>query len=1075
MSSGTEERVGVPVLSERTSTASLHNVNSKLIARLPFQRLVSILPGMRSTLTVLLLFSLVLSPSSARGDSEKYRLIWNDDPATTMVVGWNQLSGTNESVHYGLEDHGTNYTLYTDVQPTTREVVYRGMDNRFAKLAGLTPGTNYYFVVRDTEGWSDRMWFKTAPNESVPVAFVAGGDSRSNPEGRTWGNRLIAKIRPLFIVHGGDYVSSGTDSEWDQWLDEWQLTKSPDGRMYPLIPAHGNHENNDRHMVYNVFNTPNSNGYFALTVCSNLCRVYTLNTELEPGLAPTVMSGGDDTLWDEQADWLKEDMKSEAGGVTWKIANYHRPIVPHRGSKSEGGRRYEAWADTFFRYGMDIAVECDSHLVKHTFPLRPASGPGSWQGYVRSDADGTLFTGEGSWGAPTRDNDDDKPWTMASARFWQFKLIHMDASNVKIRTVRFDYAPDQTPYDPDTVTGLTQADQNANPFAIPDGLDLWNPPLGKVVTLPFTAGGLAAPSNLVATNVTATQIDLGWNDSSSDEDGFVLFRKVRRDGIWRYFGTNIGVNAVAFSDKSLSPGTVYSYRLAAVSTNGFSAYSNELTVKTPVQIQGTAAALQAVSFSVNPAIQFTDDGGYVDFSPQVVGGTNPITFLWDFGDGESTNTVNPGHMFSGTGMYDVVMTVTDGTPGTMKATNTVRILPEADARVNQRVLAQSGATLAGHACLLWEAEDFDSLAPREKTTTRWGVISDSHASFGLALRSSQGNDGIPGVLANAVAYKLRFTTPGDYYFYFRGRGSDSADGFSVSMGSKNSFYTPDGGLGDTIPGNSAYGAANDFIDNDGTNEAEELKETYDWYYFMDDNSQGLVPLTVAADQTNTDLTLCFGARDNGMVFDRMCLVQDAPDFGGGITTETLDAFTSATAETSIVHSTLVGFQAEHGTLGSNWTNVPDADALGGMYTLVKDDMSADNPSGEYRVATYSVKLPKYGVYDLYARMQCTDTGNSLFYADGFGTQNPASDDDWIKVNVLDGSWFYWYNVSQYTGSGDSPVPYTVTNGPLTRVVQMGGREPTRIDAYCFGLRGEVYTDEELDAAARGPHTTLIVK
>lgn len=1030
---------------------------------------------MKKNLEIVLCASLILIAVSARGDSEKYRLVWNDDPATTMVVGWNQLTGTGEAVHYGLDDHGTNYTLYADVQLPTREIAYRGMNNRFAKLTGLIPGTNYYFVVRDTEGWSDRMWFRTAPDEPAPVTFVAGGDSRSNAEGRTWGNRLIAKIRPLFIAHGGDYMYYGTDQEWDQWLDEWQLTKSQDGRMYPLIPTHGNHENDDRAMIYNVFDTPNPDGYFALSICSNLCRLYTLNSELEPGIAPANMSGGDDTLWDRQATWLEEDMRSEAAGFSWKIVSYHRPIAPHQGGKLEGGRRYRDWADTFYSFGMDLAIECDSHLVKHTFPLRPSSGAGSWHGYVRDDTNGTLFTGEGSWGAPTRTNDDDKPWTIASASFWQFKLVHMDSSNIKIRTVRFDYAEDETPYDPDTVTGLTQADQDEDPFAIPSGLDLWNPPSGEVVTLPFSPGGLLAPSGLVATNVLSDQIDIAWNDNSSDEDGFVLFRKVRRDGKWRYVDTNITANTVEFSDVSVSPDTVYSYRVVAVSTNGFSGYSNELTVKTPVDIAETNGSLQSVAFVAYPMVQYGNEGGNVDFSPQIVGGTNPIALHWDFGDGMATNTVNPGHRYAGTGVYDVVLTVTDGTPGIMKATNSVQIPREPDGRKNRKVLAQSATTLAGHACLVWEAEDFDALVPRDKTLSQWGVLQDAHASSGVALQSSPGNDGYKGPLANVVAYRLKFTTPGDYYFYFRGRASDTADGFSVSMGNKDSFYTPDGGLEDTLPANSAYGDASDFFDNDGSSEAEELKETYDWYYFMDDNSLGLVPLTVAADQTNTDLALCFGVRDNGMIFDRMCLVQDAPDFSGGVSVDALDAFASVTAKTSTVTSTLVGFQAEHGVMGSNWTNVMDPEALGGMYSIVKDDISANNPGGEYRVATYNVKLPKYGVYDLYVRMQCPDVGNSLFYGNEFGMRNATSDDDWITVNGLDGHWYYWYNVSQHAGSGDDPITYRITNAPLTRIVQMGGREPTRIDAYCFGLSGEVYTDEELDAAARGPHTTLIVR
>ena len=38
-------------------------------------------------------------PSTAR-----YRLVWNDDPTSTMTIAWDQLRGEKPVVHYGEKD-----------------------------------------------------------------------------------------------------------------------------------------------------------------------------------------------------------------------------------------------------------------------------------------------------------------------------------------------------------------------------------------------------------------------------------------------------------------------------------------------------------------------------------------------------------------------------------------------------------------------------------------------------------------------------------------------------------------------------------------------------------------------------------------------------------------------------------------------------------------------------------------------------------------------------------------------------------------------------------------------------------
>jgi len=400
--------------------------------------------------------------------TDKYRLIWNGDPTSTMTIGWNQHE-EGGYVLYGLT------ALVSQKQFPGRQVYYRDMDNQFVRLKNLQPNSRYYFKICTQSSCSETMYFKTAPKTNQGFTFVAGGDSRSIPKGRIRGNILISKIRPLFIAHGGDYTHRGTSQQWSRWLEEWQLTKSADGRMYPLIVTHGNHENYDREMLYNIFDVPNKDVYYKIKF--PLISLYTLNTELEPAVGYADFETEDVTQWNNQKKWLEKSLIKDNN--RWKIISYHRPLRPHRSSKAEGLLRYSDWSSLFYDYGVQLVIESDSHLVKYTHPIKP--DPSGDEGFIVDSIHGTTYIGEGSWGAPTRVNDDDKSWTLDSASFWQFKLITVDADNLEIRTVKF--GDENTDYDAQSVKEITQKQQNVDPKKIPDDLELWDSKVGVVLQL----------------------------------------------------------------------------------------------------------------------------------------------------------------------------------------------------------------------------------------------------------------------------------------------------------------------------------------------------------------------------------------------------------------------------------------------------------------------------------------------------------------------------------------------------------------------------------------------------------------
>ncbi len=420
--------------------------------------------------------------------SDKYRLVWNEDPASNITVAWDQHELANPVVMYGTKDHGRKFWKYEFSKSEDRVLDKYEMITHFAKLTNLEPDQKYYFVIKDDAGVSDRYWFRTAPDTPKAFTFIAGGDTKSEDEPLEAGrasNRLTAKLRPLFVMFNGDFCSgNGTVPErWHTWLKDWhELTTTPDGRMIPIFPVHGNHENGDHANLNYIFNAPyqdndSSKIYYSTSFGGDFFHIIALNSSVDEG--------------GRQRDWLEKDLKAHKD-YSFKIAGYHKPFWPHTSRKAENPYQYNQWAHLFYDYGLDISMDGDSHMSKITYPLRPdSSSVDSFMGYVRDDEKGTMFLGEGSWGAFPRAIDDDKPWTIKSFCGNQVKWIHVfpKEENLPDRmdiytliTATYDENENQTLYDAN-VSALSED----NLFEIPENIIMVeNGDFGKVIKYPFS-------------------------------------------------------------------------------------------------------------------------------------------------------------------------------------------------------------------------------------------------------------------------------------------------------------------------------------------------------------------------------------------------------------------------------------------------------------------------------------------------------------------------------------------------------------------------------------------------------------
>ncbi len=172
----------------------------------------------------------------------------------------------------------------------------------------------------------------------------------------------------------------------------------------------------------------------------------------------------------------------------------------------------------------------------------------------------------------------------------------------------------------------------------------------------------AAPSNLSATAVSTSQINLSWTDNASNETGFKIERRTGTTGTFAQIAT-VGANVTAYNNTGLASGTQYYYRVRASGGTGDSSYSNtaNATTSTPSadsdsdglpdswetlyfgnlaqggggnpDADGLTNA-QEFALGTNPAVADTDGDGLNDGAEVNTYGTSPLLADTD-GDGMS--------------------------------------------------------------------------------------------------------------------------------------------------------------------------------------------------------------------------------------------------------------------------------------------------------------------------------------------------------------------------------------------------------------------------------------------------------
>ncbi len=210
----------------------------------------------------------------------------------------------------------------------------------------------------------------------------------------------------------------------------------------------------------------------------------------------------------------------------------------------------------------------------------------------------------------------------------------------------------------DITSGTSTGSPGSPNYSAGPGYDyvtgLGSPMANLVVgSLDGTSVAPAAPTNLVASAASSTQINLTWTGSNG-ATGYLIQQSLNGSTGWTQVGSTSG--GTTFQQTGLSAGTTYYYRVLATLGNVDSAYSNVASATT----SGTAATADSIwSNSYVPSENANSRGSYevgVKFTASVAGEVTGVRFYKPTLMG---GYIHVGHLWSSTGKLLATATFTN--------------------------------------------------------------------------------------------------------------------------------------------------------------------------------------------------------------------------------------------------------------------------------------------------------------------------------------------------------------------------------------------------------------------------------
>jgi acid phosphatase type 7 len=489
----------------------------------------------------------------------------------STVVRWRTNVATDSRVSIGTTQGSLTSNFDNATLTTEHEVI----------VSGLSPATKYFYSVGMTSqslaGNDANHFFITAPTggTSIPTRIWVLGDSGTADANAQAVRNAYLNFTPtiptnLWLMLGDNAYETGTDSEYQAAVFDMYPTILRQSVLWPTL---GNHD------TAHSATPPASLPYFAM---------FTLPTNAEAG---GMASGtekyysfdygnihficldsmtSDRSATGPMATWLRADLSSSTR--QWTIAFWHHPPYSKGSHNSDTESNLVEMRQTFLpileEAGVDLVLAGHSHSYERSFLLdghyglsstftnamkidggsgradetgaysKPTLGPGSHEGAVYAVAGSSGQISGGTLNHP--------------AMFISLNNLGSMILDVNGNTLDAKF--------------LRENGAIADFFRIVKGVG------GPVLP--------AAPTNLSATTVSRSQINLSWVDNSDNETGFKIERCKNATCTNFVQVAQVGANVTTFANTGLTKNTTYNYRVRAFNAGGNSAYSNTANART---------------------------------------------------------------------------------------------------------------------------------------------------------------------------------------------------------------------------------------------------------------------------------------------------------------------------------------------------------------------------------------------------------------------------------------------------------------------------------------------------------------
>jgi uncharacterized protein (TIGR03382 family) len=232
------------------------------------------------------------------------------------------------------------------------------------KLEGLTPGTEYTYLVDACGARTTSYRFRTAPVPGTRrVHFAAVGDFGTGGEQQKAVFARMASARPELLVALGDNAyASGTEAELQNNLFAPMASLLP---AVPFFPVAGNHE------YVTDQSQPYLDNFYLPDESSGTERYYSFDwghvhfVGLDSSCAIGLASKARCTLAAQKA-WVEKDLAQS--DAAWKVVYFHHPPWSSGAHGSQLTMRRE-FDPLFQKYGVDLVLSGHDHNYERSHPM----------------------------------------------------------------------------------------------------------------------------------------------------------------------------------------------------------------------------------------------------------------------------------------------------------------------------------------------------------------------------------------------------------------------------------------------------------------------------------------------------------------------------------------------------------------------------------------------------------------------------------------------------------------------------------------------------------------------------------